>query len=231
MFPVMVKLLTIAALAAAAALSPAAAQRASGPPVVVELFSSQGCPNCPEANRNLIAMTARENILPLTYPVGYWDYLGWHDTHAKPEFAERQKAYNRELGHRGPYTPQLVFNGREHCSGVKMKAVTDALNRSLTERRAASVAFDGDAVVLEGAAPKDARVQLVHYRAGITEVTPGAGANRGKPMRHVNLVTHIETLGRWSGGAARFPANCPDGCAVLVQEGSAGAVVAAAARS
>ncbi len=60
-------------------------------PSVMELFSSQGCGNCPVANANIAQLAERSDVIALTYPVGYWDYLGWDDTFAKPEFTERQK--------------------------------------------------------------------------------------------------------------------------------------------
>ena len=58
-------------------------------PVVMELFSSQGCGKCPDANANIAKLSERSDIIALTYTVGYWDYLGWDDTFAKPEFTER----------------------------------------------------------------------------------------------------------------------------------------------
>ena len=60
-------------------------------PVVIELFSSQGCGNCPQANANVAGLAKRSDVIAMTYPVGIWDYLGWSDTLAKPEFTERQK--------------------------------------------------------------------------------------------------------------------------------------------
>lgn len=196
----------------------------------MELFSSQSCPNCPEANRNLINLAKDDDsLLVLTYPVGYWDYLGWHDTHAKPEFAELQKQYNRSLGHRGPYTPQVVFDGIEHCSGSKMKSVKEAMSRAKPGAKSAQVSFTGGGVEVSGSTTQPARVRVVHYIAGVTEVTPGGGANHGKPMGHLNLVTHIETLGSWTGGDERFAVKCPDACAVLVQTGDVGRVIGAAA--
>src|SRR5262245_45802018 len=103
----------------AALTSDAVAQPASGggSPVVVELFTSQGCFQCPRANRLVGAMARRPNVLALTFPVSIWDYLGWRDTLARPEFSTRQRAYSQRLHVRGRATPQLVFNGASQLSG------------------------------------------------------------------------------------------------------------------
>src|SRR4029079_15369870 len=85
---------------------------AARPPVVVELFTAQGCASCGDANAYLAKLADRPGVLALTLPVDYWDYLGWADTFAKPEFAERQKAYVSKLSLREPYTPQVVVAGR-----------------------------------------------------------------------------------------------------------------------
>lgn len=197
-------------------------------PVVMELFSSQSCGNCPVANRNIAKLAERTDVIAVTYPVGYWDYLGWDDTFAKPEFAERQTRYNRILGHRGPYTPQVIYSGRLHGSGVDMKQIEDKFAIRDISPYPASVGFDGDTLTLDGKIPvnvKDkggqskAGVVLIHFRPGSTTVTPGAGVNQGKSMTYFNLVTGYEMLGQWTGGPARFPVKCTSGCLVLVQNG------------
>jgi hypothetical protein len=192
-------------------------------PVVMELFSSQGCGKCPVANANIAKLAERSDVIALTYPVGYWDYLGWNDTFAKPEFAERQTRYNRVLKHRGPYTPQVVYSGRLHGSGVNLKKIEEKFAIRDISAYPATVTFEADSVVVSGAAVESANdkagVILVRFRPGTTRVTPGAGANKGKPMTYFNLVTSLEPLGDWSGGTRKFPARCASGCVVLVQKG------------
>ena len=90
---------------------------------VVELFSSQGCGNCPKANQNIRTLAERSDVIALTYPVGIWDYLGWDDTFAKPEFSERQKAYVARLKLREPYTPQMVIDGEAQAGGLQAEKV------------------------------------------------------------------------------------------------------------
>jgi hypothetical protein len=80
-------------------------------PVVVELFQSQGCSSCPPANANVNALSARADVLALSFAVTYWDRLGWKDTFAKAQFTERQWQYARAMRQQDVYTPQVVVNG------------------------------------------------------------------------------------------------------------------------
>ena len=191
-------------------------------PVVIELFSSQSCGNCPVANRNVGYLAKRDDIIAMTYPVGYWNYLGWDDTFAKPEFTERQKDYNRSLGYRGPYTPQVVFGGRLHSSGVKLEDIEEGLAKRDHTPYPAHVRFEPGRIVLTGDYDGDSSVVLVRVKPGYTRVTPKSGENEGKPMAYYNLVTSVEKIGSWSGGSASYPAeNCNAGCTVLVQKDTA----------
>jgi hypothetical protein len=189
-------------------------------PVVIELFSSQGCGNCPQANANVAGLAKRSDVIAMTYPVGIWDYLGWSDTLAKPEFAERQKDYNHSLGYRGPYTPQIVFSGRLHSSGANIKAIENGFAKRPLDPYPLKVAFDGDKVTITGDYPGKAIVNLVEFRPGMTMVKPGAGVNQGKAMEYFNVVTGVRTIGEWAGGSEILPAKCKAGCTVLVQKDS-----------
>ncbi len=91
----MLQKLIILALAANIVAAPA---RASEPPVVVELFTSQGCVACPPADTVLYELAKDENILALSWAVDYWDYLGWQDTFGSPQNTARQENYNKEFG-------------------------------------------------------------------------------------------------------------------------------------
>jgi hypothetical protein len=199
-------------------------------PVVMELFSSQGCGNCPQANRNIAFLGKRSDVIALTYPVGYWDYLGWDDTFAKPAFGERQTRYNRVLGHRGPYTPQVIYSGRLHGSGVNLDGIAKPFSVRDISPYPVKVTFDGGEVMVEGpSGVKDAAVVLVRFKPGATQVTPGGGANKGKAMTYYNLVTGYETLGEYGGGQRRYRYSCEAGCVVMVQAGGAeGAVMGVA---
>ncbi|HWU15032.1 MAG TPA: DUF1223 domain-containing protein, partial [Caulobacter sp.] len=96
-------------------------------PVVVELFTAQGCSSCGKANQLAADLSKRDGVLALTYSVDYWDYLGWKDTFAKPIFAERQRAYAKKFALRDVPTPQMVVAGRVQASGAKAEAVEDLI--------------------------------------------------------------------------------------------------------
>lgn len=96
---------------------------AAKPSVVVELYTAQGCASCAEANAHVAKLADKPGVLALTFSVDYWDYLGWADTFAKPEFAKRQQAYVTKLALREPYTPQVVVDGAAQASGAKAEKV------------------------------------------------------------------------------------------------------------
>ena len=98
-------------------------------PVVVELFTAQGCSSCGKANAFVGRLADRPGVIALTWPVDYWDYLGWKDTFAKPEFTDRQRAYDKRFGLRDVYTPQVIVDGAAQASGDKTEAV-EALIRA-----------------------------------------------------------------------------------------------------
>ena len=118
-------LLTLAVLSLAAQTCAAWAR----PPVIVELFTAQGCASCGKADAYQASLVADKDVLPLTFAVDYWDYLGWKDTFAKPEFSDRQRAYDKRFGVAEVYTPQVVVDGRAQAPAVKTDDV-DALVRS-----------------------------------------------------------------------------------------------------
>ena len=92
-------------------------------PVVVELFTSQGCNSCPPADVVLGDLTGRPDVITLSYHVNYWDYLGWKDTFATPETTQRQRDYAKFLNERTIYTPQIVIGGRSHAIGSRKDEV------------------------------------------------------------------------------------------------------------
>ncbi|MBM3613273.1 MAG: DUF1223 domain-containing protein, partial [Alphaproteobacteria bacterium] len=112
------------ALCGAAAAPDAARAQA---PVVVELFTAQGCAACPPADAFLAELATRADVIALALHVDYWDYIGWRDTFAQGAFTERQKAYARAAGSRTIYTPQMVVQGREAMPGTRAEAVTSRI--------------------------------------------------------------------------------------------------------
>src|SRR6202008_2975389 len=88
------------------------------PRAVVELFTSQGCSSCPPADKIIGELAKDPDVIALSMPIDYWDYLGWKDTLGDARFSARQKAYSQMRGHREVYTPQVVVNGSVHVGGT-----------------------------------------------------------------------------------------------------------------
>jgi len=215
---------------------PVGGAAAAKPPVLVELFTAQGCRSCADANVHLGKLAERQGVLALTYSVDYWDYLGWTDTFAKPEYAERQKAYVTRLKLREPYTPQVVVDGREEVQGLKMLEVDRLVRAAVAEpRNPPDTRFVGArrVDVGSGRAPKGgAEVWLIRYDPRAVEVSVRAGDNRGETVVQKNVVRQITRLGSWFGRpqAYRLPAASDDGLktAVVVQVPRGGRVIAVA---
>lgn len=117
-------------------LAPLATAAQSRTPVLVELFTSEGCSSCPQADEALAALSRTQDVkgvevIPLELHVDYWNQLGWVDPFSAPEFTARQEAYARAFRGDGLYTPQLVVDGA--ASGVGSAGVL----RRLVERAAA----------------------------------------------------------------------------------------------
>ncbi len=106
-------------------------------PVLVELYTSQGCSDCPPADEILADLARRSDVVALSFPVTYWDMLGWKDTFASASNTDRQKAYAEALGRTGTYTPQMIVDGIEDVVGNKRYSVLSAVTRHYAPRREA----------------------------------------------------------------------------------------------
>jgi hypothetical protein len=204
---------------------------------VVELYTSQGCIQCPRANRLLGSYAHEDGVLALTFPVGIWDYLGWQDTLARPEFGARQRAYSQALRERRR-TPQLVLNGSRQISAADW----DDARAAFDEERARGLPqanpeigisrlSNGRVRVTVGAGPRTAPadVWLIAYDAGPITVEVTGGVNRNRLIAHYNLVDRLERVGSWEGAAVWFErARCAPKCAVIVQEANGGPILGAA---
>lgn len=199
-----------------ALLSPAvAAER----PVVVELFTSQGCSSCPPADAYLIELSkGRRDVLPLAFHVTYWDQLGWKDPFSLPSATERQSQYGRRFGG-GSYTPQIVVDGAAGMVGSHRSAVASAIERAKRESvtaAAVSVTRNGKLVSIEvGSGSGNGRVLLIGFDREHT--TPiGRGENGGRTLTEANIVRSIRPVGQWSGRPLKISEQFPEGQDVAV---------------
>lgn len=214
---------------------PAHAQSASiaeRQPVVVELFTSQGCSSCPPANANLIKLSQRPDVLALSFSVTYWDYLGWKDVFGKPQFTQRQVTYEPKLGQQGPFTPQMVVNGQASTIGYDLSEVEALVDGNRRKTGPAISLGAGRIVISAGAARRDeADVWLVQYDPGVVEVPVRRGENSGRTLPHGHVVHDLTRLGHWNGRSVTFalpPVRNGLKVAILVQEPNGGPILAAA---
>lgn len=197
--------LWVAVAGAVHAQSSAVSSR-SEPVVVVELFTSQGCASCPPADEYLGMLAADPRIIPLALHVDYWDYIGWKDRFAKPQFTDRQKAYARAAGSRTIYTPQMIVGGKERVEGHQPEQLAMLVQTHLGAGQPVSLRLERSGDLLQIHAEADppltsaVRVQLVRYRPKET-VDIETGENAGKTVTYRNIVTSWQIVGEWGGKA------------------------------
>lgn len=222
-------LVATAAICGGATVSPAAAEPS---PVVVELFTSQGCSSCPPANANLIELSKNPNVLTLSFAVTYWDYLGWKDSFGRQEFTDRQVTYEPALGKSGPFTPQMVINGKETAIGNNLNEV-EQLVSSAEQLNGPTISLKKNRVFVGKArsVADGADVWLVRYDPNLVEVPIGRGENTGETLPHIHVVHSLARLGAWSGQAVSYalPVSADKlKTAILVQRKQGGAILSVA---
>ena len=211
-------------------------------PQVVELFTAQGCDTCAEADGLVRDLASRAGVLALTFPVDYWNYTGWRDTFAQPEFTARQQAYRGRFRLREVYTPEVVVDGRREMPAsdrdkIELALKDRAVLRSVREpgpkvrllRHGASVAVSAGP-----APPGGAEIWLVRYDPRPQQVKVKTGDNRGKTLVQQNVVRELVKLGTWKGKARSFhlkPAAEPGLKTVILVQTSKGGPILALARS
>jgi len=201
-----------------ASLSPVMAN-ATERPVVVELFTSQGCSSCPPANAYLNEMVRqRRDVLALAFHVTYWDRLGWKDPFSLAAATDRQSVYGRRFGD-GSYTPEIVVDGSASAVGSDRGAVGPAIEnakRNGSTAAAVSVMKNGEQVSIEvGAGSGSGRVLLIGFDHEHTTAI-GRGENSGATLTEANVVRSIRPIGQWSGAALRLNERFPEGQDVAV---------------
>ncbi|MFP1645711.1 DUF1223 domain-containing protein [Pontitalea aquivivens] len=191
-------------VAAPVAVAPADSAPLALAPVVIELFTSQGCSACPPADALLAQIASRDDVIALALHVDYWDYLGWEDPFAQPAFTARQKAYARAAGERSIYTPQMIVGGAERVVGARPAELTALIeaHRAVAPRVQMRHRLESGRHILELRAdpPLDtgAVVQIVRY-APQARVEILRGENAGKIVDYANVVTAWHAVAEWDG--------------------------------
>jgi hypothetical protein len=204
-------------------------------PVVVELYTSQGCSACPPADEILAGYSNRNDIIALALHVDYWDYLGWKDNFASEQFSKRQRAYAIAAQRRTVYTPQMIIQGASPVVGNRAKDVTkEIIKHSMqVDKVDLEVARNGNELVVSVRARTDdvghTVIQLVRYLPEAW-VNIRAGENAGRKMRYTNIVTEWVSLTEWDGTGeltARTSVSGDQPIVILVQSVEHGPILAA----
>ena len=163
---------------------------------VVELFTSEGCSDCPPADKNIIELSkfdSSKNIYPLAFHVTYWDYIGWKDPYGKQEFTDRQEKYSSILG-TGNYTPQAIVNGKIDIIGSRRTALISSIEKELANIPIANIELN----IIRKGSVLDVRYKLsclagnnvlniALVEKGLSN-TVTRGENRSKTLSHENVV-------------------------------------------
>lgn len=219
--------------------------RPAGPPrAVIEMFTSQGCSDCPAADLLLKQYLDQKNVIGLSLPIDYWDYLGWKDTLAGARNAERQREYAKRFDTGTVYTPQAVVNGAAEVLGSSQSEIDRALRATETALGSSRVPVHfwhyGESVIIEtggappGSEPKEATIWLAVVQKSVDVVVKG-GENSGKTLTYYNVVRELTPVGLWNGRPAtirlsRAAIMRPESedLIVLIQEANAGPIIGAA---
>jgi hypothetical protein len=223
---------------------------AGEPHSVIELFTSQGCSSCPPADRLLSELAARPEIVALSFPVDYWDYIGWKDTLASPSFTARQKAYGVMLGNRQAnmpqtqvYTPQAIVDGLDEAVGSDRLALEQTIAKLKADQTAMRLSIHlidtGDSLRIEIPAGTGFPASVLVLRvAHKSTVKVGRGENAGHIFTYTNVVRAVHKLADWDGKPAIFTFPTikgeGEGYVVLLQQGGIekpGIILAAAKTS
>ncbi|MBY5934029.1 DUF1223 domain-containing protein [Tateyamaria omphalii] len=226
----MKRLIPYALAALSSLVMPAAAQS----PVVVELFTSQGCSSCPPADKLMHELAKRDDVIALALHVDYWDYIGWKDEFADPDYAKRQRGYAVAAGRRSVYTPQMIINGQADIVGARPMELSKVISEYAVKTTPVSlvVTKSGDRVriVAESAEPAGPLVvQMLRYTPERTaRIT--RGENAGHTITYANVTEGWKILQQWDGITdlaieADAPGDKP--LVVLVQQGVDGPILAA----
>jgi hypothetical protein len=210
------------------------AQEPAGP-VVVELYTSQGCSSCPPADRILGELAEDQGVVALSFHVDYWNYIGWQDPFSDAAYTARQNDYRATLGNRFIYTPQMVIDGRFDVVGSRGQEVRSRIEEAKGDAKVSLRLTRDRLVIPAGEAPSGGADIWLIFFDGRHETQVGAGENSGRKLVNSNVVRRMMKIGRWDGRALDLPLDAEaaaaagrDGCAVLLQGANMGPIVGAA---
>ena len=213
----------------------AGAVGAADRPVVVELYTSQGCSSCPPADKILAELADRDDVIALAFHVDYWDYIGWKDIFADPSYTLRQRNYARVAGARSIYTPQMIVDGQDHVVGTKPMKLAEHIEEHRDRKTPVTLKLtrDGDVVRIRARSTSrfsnGSTVRVATYSPEET-VSIKRGENAGRTLTYHNVVRGLTDVSTWDGNgefkaSVKVSGNAP--IVVLIQEGHHGPMLAA----
>jgi hypothetical protein len=201
-------------------LAAAQAQSAPRAPVLVELFTSEGCSDCPPADRLLEELDTKQpipgaQVIVVSEHVTYWNRLGWRDPYSLDEVDARQKEYGERFNLDSVYTPQAVIDGSAQVVGNDgarlQKSIEHAVSAAKKTLTIADAHWEGSGVTFNVRGAADAGAKLVAVLvADASGLKITHGENAGKTLHHVAVARTFKDFG----------ANATDGRALRLSGGS-----------
>lgn len=211
------------------------------PLAVVELFQSQGCQACPPVIPNVLEATMSPNVVLLSYNVTHFDHLGWKDTFGNTSWDRRQREYVMKWSRNSIFTPQIIVNGVVDGNGAggkseMMELVASA--RMMQKSMDWHIYLDANdtdiRIDTDKAEAETHDILVVVYRGSEEVVKVGKGPNKGKKIKHRNVVKQVMKFGEWNGGDMVLALPAPkssmkhgEEAVVMVQASMGGPIIAA----
>lgn len=218
-------------------LAPANSRAEEQAPVVLELFTSQSCSSCPPADKILGELADEKNIIALSCNVTYWNHLHWKDTLSQEFCTQRQRQYVQTLQSRGPYTPQIVINGKHEMVGSRNALIQKTIQTEQNKTKNIHLTATEDTLEINlpdlGDTEQDSVYSLLLLAHGKTHHQDiPSGENRGRSVTYTHPVTNLVNLGEWNGKAGTLSHDIGEmaasGYAILAQkDGITGPITAA----
>jgi hypothetical protein len=205
-------------------------------PIIVELFTSEGCSSCPPADTLLAELASRPDVLALSFHVDYWDRLGWKDPFSSPDATRRQHGYADLLGLATVYTPQMVVDGRWQAVGSDRSEVEQTLASARRNRDGVPIVLavdHGQAQITlgQGGGGFAGNLVLIGFdRRHVTAVS--RGENGGRTLSHIDVVRSIEEIGQFDGArrVLEIPIRSPSDRVAAILQARDGRVLGVAVR-
>ncbi|MEW6128985.1 MAG: DUF1223 domain-containing protein [Acidobacteriota bacterium] len=192
-------------------------------PVLVELFTSEGCSSCPPADALLMQLDqlqpiAGAEVIALSQHVDYWNYIGWNDPYSSPFFSRRQEAYSLSFGGDRVYTPQMIVDGQREFVGSRVAQARDEIARAAGQSKATVN------IALLASNPKDAQLEITienlppRTSTDTTEIllaiaennlssSVSRGENSGRKLAHTAVVRQMKVIGKLNANEKSFSFN------------------------